>query len=137
MHNTITDIVAHHVVPDPLSVIVTSSLGSIVLNGSNVTINCTVELDPAITESELALLMVDAQLSRDGTPLALGDPTVIGTTFTFTTQLHSFRRTDSGNYTCNATIRPHPASSYLTGRGTLLNTTRITTGSELTYDSFS
>lgn len=76
--------------------------------------------------------MVDAQLSRGGVSLALGDPTVTGTNFTFTAQLNSFGMNDSGNYTCNATIRPHPASIYLTGMSTMLSdTARITTGNEL------
>ena len=80
-------------------------------------------------DSEIFLLMVDAQISRpDGTPLALTGPTVTGTTFIYTTQLNSFGRSDSGNYTCNATVRPQPSSTYLTGIGTTLDTARITTG---------
>ena len=72
--------------------------------------------------------MVDAQLSRDGTTLALTGPTVAGTTFTYTIQLDSFGRNDSGNYTCTATVRPQPTSTYLTGSGVLSNVTRVTTG---------
>ena len=68
------------------------------------TVTCTVVMGPTVSQSDLSLLMVDAQLSRDGTPLALTDPTVTGTTFTYTTQLDSFGRSDSGNYTCTATI---------------------------------
>ena len=79
-------------------------------------------------EPELSLIMVGAQLSRDGVALVLGDPTVTGTTFTFTTYLNSFNTSDCGNYTCNATIRPHPESIYLTGMGTMVDTARITTG---------
>ena len=37
--------------------------------GSDVTLICAVELDPAIVESDLSLLIVDAKLYRDGTPL--------------------------------------------------------------------
>ena len=78
--------------------------------GSNVTLICTVELG---SETTLSLLMVDAQLSRDGTPLTLTGPTVAGTTFTYTIQLDSFGRNDSGNYNCTATVRPQIPSSYL------------------------
>ena len=92
---------------------------------STVTVNCVVELGP---ESELSLLMVSAQLSRDRTPLTLTGPTVSGTTFTYTTLLDSFGRSDSGNYTCNATVEPKPTVTYLNGSAPLANTARITIG---------
>ena len=79
-------------------------------------------------ESDLSLLMVDAQLSRDGTPLTLTGPTMAGTTFTYTIQFDSFRRNDSGNYTCTATARPQPASSYINANSTTSCTVRVTTG---------
>ena len=89
------------------------------ITGSDVTLTCAVELNSAVMSSEIFLLMVDTQLSRDGTPLALTGPTVSGTTFTYTTQLNSFGRSDSGNYTCTATIQPLPTSTYITGNETL------------------
>ena len=102
-------------VPDPLSVSLTSSSGTTVINGSDVTINCTVEFSPALTESELSLLMVDAQLFmlRNGVSrnLSLMNQAITGTTFTYITAVNSFGRSDSGNYSCVATIRP--ASIYL------------------------
>ena len=87
-----------------------------------------------ILDSEIFLLMVDVQVSRpDGTPLTLTGPTVTGTTFTYTTQLNSFGRSDSGNYSCNATVRPQPSSTYLTGISTMLDKARITTGSLIKF----
>ena len=83
------------------------------------------DLGPAVIESELSLLMVDTQLSRDGTSLALTGPTVTGTIFTYITQLNSFGKNDSGNYTCTTTIRP---STYLTGTRRLSETVKITIG---------
>ena len=56
--------------------------------GADVTVTCTVELGPSVVESDLSVLMVDAQLSRNGTPLTLTAPTVAGTTFTYTIQLN-------------------------------------------------
>ena len=99
--------------------------------GSDVTLTCTVELSPSVVNSDLSVLMVDAQLSRDGTPLTLTGPTVAGTTFTYTIQLDSFGRNDSGNYTCTATVRPHPNSTFLAGNDTLSDTVRITSGKNL------
>jgi hypothetical protein len=79
-------------------------------------------------ESELSLLMVEAQLFRDGTPLTLTAPTVSGTIFTYATQLNSFGRSDSGNYTCTATTRPQPTATYLSGSDSLNNTAEVTIG---------
>ena len=114
--------------PDPQSVTVASSHDTIVISGSDVTVNCIVELGSAVLESELSLLLVNVQLSRDGAPIPLSGPTVNSTTFTYTTQLNSFGRNDSGNYTCTATVRPQPTSTFLTGMGRTFNTARITTG---------
>ena len=119
---------SNNIVPDPQSVTVTSSHGTIVVSGSDVTVNCTVELGSAMMESELSLLIVDVQLSRDGAPIALSGPTVSRTTFIYTAQLNSFGRNDSGNYTCTATVRPQPALTFLTGMGRTFNTAKITTG---------
>ena len=113
-----------YVVPTPSSIILTSSdTSSLQIVGSDVTLTCMLELNPAIVETDLPLLMVDIQLSRDGTPLALTGPTVTETTFTYTIQLNLFGRSDSGNYTCTATVRPQPSSTYLTGSETLLSDT--------------
>ena len=82
-----------------------------------------------VVDSELSLLMVAAQLSRDDTPLTLTDPTVTGTTFTYTTQLDSFGKNDSGNYTCSATVtRVQSSSTYLTGSGQATTLVEIVVG---------
>ena len=106
-------------VPDPQSVTVTSSSGNIVGKCSTITVTCTVELGPAVRESELSLLTVDAQLSKDGTPLTLDSSTVTGTTFIFGATVSSFCYSDIGNYTCAATVGPQPSSTFLTGMGQL------------------
>ena len=98
---------------------------SLPILGSGVTLTCTLELNSAVVLSELLLLMVDTQLSRDGTLLALTGPTVSGTTFTYTRQFESFERSDSGNYTCTASIGPDPALAYVTGNETLSATVNI------------
>ena len=107
---------------------ITSDPISPIIEGTNVTLACTVELSPSVMESDLSLLMVDTQLSRDGTPLTLTGPTVAGTTFTYTIQLDSFGRSNSGNYTCTVTVRPQPLSLYINMSSTLSHTVRVTTG---------
>ena len=120
-------------VPPPASVTITSDQVNPVNAGSTATLTCTVELSPLVVESDLSVLMVDAQLSRDGTPLTLTGPTVASTTFTYTIQLDSFGRSDSGNYTCTATIRPHPPSTFLTESGEQSDTARVTAGIYVPY----
>jgi hypothetical protein len=88
-----------------------------VMVGDDVSLTCTVELNSGIQpqESDLSLLMVSAQLTHpNGTMLSLSN-TLRGTTFTYTTQLNSFRRSDSGNYTCTANIEPQLTATFLTG----------------------
>ncbi len=102
------------------------SRSSILIIGSDVKLTCTVELNSAILGFEIILLMVSAQMYKDdGTSLALTDPIVTGSTFTYTTQLKSFERNDFGNYTCIATIRPRPISTHLTGTSTILSDSLI------------
>ena len=96
--------------------------------GSDVALTCTVELNQGVDESELSLLIVNAHLSKDGTPLHLTGPNVTGTTFTYTTLLNSFGRSDSGNYTCIATVSPQPTSIYITGTRVLSDTINIKAG---------
>ena len=115
--------------------VVTSNPSPIPSAGTNVELICTVELGPTVSQSDLSLLMVDAQLSRDGTPLALTGPTMTGTTFNYTIQLDSFGRNDSGDYTCTATVKPQLTSTYLTESGTKYsNTVRITAGVSIVMD---
>ena len=117
-------------VPALSSVVLTSNKSNPIQPvGSGISLTCTVELSPSVVESDLSVLMVDAQLSRDGTPLNLTGPTVTGTTFTYTIQLDSFGRSDSGNYECTATVRPQPPSTYIIGNEVAKsNVTSVTTG---------
>ena len=112
------------------SLMVTSNVANFIRVGSDVTLTCAIEYGTTVVDSDLSLLMVDAQLSRDGTPLTLTGPTVTGTTFTYTIQLNSFGMNDSGNYNCSATVKPKPTSSYLVGEQMLSNEVRVTTGNK-------
>ena len=105
-----------------------SGTSDIVIVGSDITLTCILVLNSAIVISDLSLLMVDAELSRNGTPLTLSGRIMTDTTFTYTTQLNPFGRSDSGNYTCTATVRPQPTSIYLTGNETLSSTIGIKAG---------
>ena len=96
--------------------------------GSGVLLTCTIEMNSEILASEVFLLTVDAQLSKEGTQLTLDEPIVNDTTVTYTAQLNSFQKSEFGSYTCTATISPHPSSTYITGNDTLSDTINIEPG---------
>lgn len=122
-------------VPSMISVTITRDPPSPIPPGrSNVTVLCIVELSPAVVESDLTLLAVDAQLFRDGNVQTLTGPTRTGTTtFTYTVWLDVFDRRDFGNYTCMATLSPDPNATYLTGLDSVTNCTYISTGQMSSY----
>ena len=107
----------------------TSDPATPVVSGRDVTLICTVRMGQDIMDSEIFSLMADAQISLpDGAPLTTTGPSVTGTTFTYTAMVNSFGRSDSGNYTCNATVGAQPSSTYLTEISTMLDKARVTTG---------
>ena len=118
-------------VPIPASVTIISDQANPINAGSTVRVTCTVELSPAVVDSDLSAIVVDTQLSRDGTPLTVTHLTVADTIFTYTIQLDSYGWNDSGNYTCTATVRPQPHSTFLitTESSESSDTVRVTAGS--------
>ena len=94
-----------------------------VLNGSNVTLTCYVQMGENLLPAHLeSLMMVNASITKpDGTVLVLSEPEVEGTAYKLTTQIISFGDKDVGNYICNATVRPSPFTVYLTGMGQLVS----------------
>lgn len=102
-------------VPNP-SVAVASIPSTPIPDGTQtVFLTCTVELGSSILESDLSLLMVDAQLSRNGNTVMQAGLSVTGTTFTYIFLIGSFGIGDSGMYNCTATVSLRISSSYLTG----------------------
>ena len=73
-------------------------------------------------ESELSLLMVSAQIFRDGIPLNITRQTMTDRSFSFGATVSSFSEGDTGNYTCTATVRQRASSPFLTGMGQLEST---------------
>ena len=108
-------------VPDPQAVNITSNLGTMVLNRSDVTLICSVQMDKnAHLDRHESLIMVNASITKpDGTVVFLSNPEIEGTVYKLTTQVNSFGENDVGSYTCNATVRPSPSAIYLTGMGQL------------------
>lgn len=118
-------------VPDSGNTILllSNKLNPIWPNETNVTLTCSVELNAdIIVESDLSILKMDVQIFRNGHPLTLlvTLSQVNHITFTYTT----FRRNDSGNYTCIATVTPHENSTHLTGNITITSSIDLSTGEQ-------
>ena len=122
-------------VPTPSFVSLRSSEGNFIeIIGSDVILTCSLELNPTILGSEIFMLTVETQLFRDGVQVALDGPIVVGTTFTYTTQLNAFGRNNFGNYNCTATIRPQPSLTHLIGTDVLSDILSIITGKLVLLD---
>ena len=113
---SLTLIILYWLVPAPFSVIVTNDAANLIRPiGSSITLTCTIKFGSAVRAAEVPLLMVSAQLSRDGTPLTLTGPTVSRIAVTYTRRFESFGRSNSGNYTCTAVVEPNQRQApYLT-----------------------
>lgn len=85
-------------------------------------------MSQSVTEIDLPLLVVEVRLSKDGMSHDLGNATVTtGTTFAYTNEITSFERLDSGNYTCNTTVKS--AHTHLVSTGPNISAKiRISTG---------
>ena len=94
-----------------------------VLNGSDVTLTCSVQMGENVLSAHLeSLMMVNASITKpDGTVLVLSNPNIEGTAYKLITRIKSFGDNDVGNYTCNATVRRSPSAVYLTGTGQLVS----------------
>ena len=108
-------------VPAPTSVTVTN--GSVNV-GSTVTLTCTVELSPAV---DVPVTVNTVWTGPDGFMTTNTAQSVMGstTTYTSTAMVSSFGRDQSVNYTCTATLRPHPPSTHITESGALSNTAPV------------
>ena len=102
----------------------TSDLPSPITEGASVTLTCMVEMG-ALVESDLQLFNLEVTLFRDEVPLEMKKN---GTTLNYTHQIVSFTRTDSGNYSCNATARPHSSSIFVNSSDFQSDELKVTMG---------
>ena len=90
--------------------------------GTDVTLNCVVELSPAIDIP----VTVNVQLTDPaGSPLINSTQSVSGSIYTVTVMISSFERDQSGYYTCTADITSK--SPFLADSDTHVGVIRITT----------
>ena len=69
-----------------------------------------------MSESDLSLITVEAQIFRDGNELTQTNSQTNGLSYTFGVMVSSFSESDNGNYSCSATVQPS-SSPNLSGMG--------------------
>ena len=98
--------------------------------GSNVTLNCTVELSPAV---DVPVTVNTVWTGPAGFMTTNTAQPVMGstTTYTSTAMVSLFGRNQTGKYTCTATVSS--TSSFLTGSGSQYGIARVTVGKVISY----
>lgn len=103
-----------------------------VILGSPVTLTCIMEFDSEVVVSELSLINVMVQMLKDGIPisgLAHLVQNINEAVVTYSVLLNfSMGENNNGNYSCNATARPHNSSVYVKIRSAVSEELRVTTG---------
>ena len=116
-------------VPAPSSVTVTSDpISPIRPIGSNVTVNCTVELSPAV---DVPVTVNTVWTGPDGFMTTnTAQPVILEntTTYSSTAVVSSFGRDQSGVYNCTATIKSMNMSEFLSDSESLSGRMNITVG---------
>ena len=117
-----------HAVPDPSRVTVMSDLGSLVFSGVDVTLTCTVELNPDL--ASVSTISVTTAWAGPSGVLSSGSVPMMTenspTTYTSTLVLSAVMSVDDGDYTCQATTIS--SSPYLFSSGSTSNSITISVG---------
>ena len=66
-----------------------------------------------------------------GSPLTITTPSVSGSSYTSTATISSFGRSDSGVYTCRASVSSASTNTYISDSNTGSNSLRVATGETL------
>ena len=118
----------------PISVVLLSSIPNpIPPFGSDVTLSCTV-LVPSGPEIDIPLNVNFELLRTDpaGSPLTITPLPVSGSTHTAIASISSFGRSDSGNYTCRASVSSASINTFISDSNTESHSTGVTTGETCT-----
>ena len=112
-------------VPAPAVTLSSSIRNPIPPFGSDVILACTVELSPAVDVP----VTVNVQLSDPaGSPLITTPPSVSGFTYTSTAMISSFGRSDSGVYTCRASVSSASTNTFISDSNNESHSIRVTIG---------
>ena len=97
-------VVLSHLVPPPTAVTVTASPDDPILTGSSLTLTCSIELSEAV---DIAVTLNTVWSGPPGTQFTTSTPVatrMTATTYTSTATISSVETSDSGEYTCTATV---------------------------------
>jgi hypothetical protein len=112
----------------PTTVILSSSISNpIPPFGSDVTLTCTVELSPAVdvpVTVNTVLTTVDGFINTSTAQPVMGSIT----NYTAPFMISSFGRSNSGNYTCRATVSLTSSSAYIGDSSPATDSVRVTIG---------
>ena len=99
--------------------------------GFNVTLTCVVVFSQVV---DVPVTVNTALNNPDGFPTASTAQPVMGgsTNYVTTTTISSFRRSNSGTYTCAATVRLTSTNTYISDSNTVAHIVRVTTGEMFT-----
>ena len=98
--------------------------------GSNVTLTCAVELSPVV---DVPVTVNTVWTTDEGFSNTRTTQPVMGslTNYATTYMISPFRRSDSGIYSCRATVSL-TSNAYISDRNTVSHTIRVTTGKMFT-----
>ena len=102
--------------------------------GSNVTLICAMELmSPTV---DIPVTVITALTSSEGLATTSTAQPVVGslTSYVATYMISSFRRSDSGLYSCGASVRS-TSNAYVSDSNTVSHSVRLTTGEIFTVFS--
>ena len=114
-------------VPSPSVTLSHNPESGILRHGDNLTLTCTIQLDGAIdTGVDVTVLWTGppGNISSDNPTATMDSGTVYESTVTFS----SLETSDSGDYTCTATVSPDPSSEFVAESGGRTDTLSIIVG---------
>ena len=100
--------------------------------GSSVTLTCAVVFSSVV---DVPVTVNTAVTNPDGFMIASTTQPVMrsSTNYATTSMISSFGRSDSGTYTCRATVSLSSTNAYISDSNTVIHLVRVTTGERLTF----
>ena len=118
-------------VPPP-SVSVTNSSGTYA--GTNFTLTCTIELRTAVDTQVVVNSTWRGPVGiPTGTRVVSSSPTGTGARYQTILMFRPLNTSDSGNYTCEATVSPSPESQFISGSTAGSDTLPVTVQGEIIH----
>ena len=110
----------------PPSVSVTNSSGTYA--GTNFNLTCTIQLNPAV---DIPVVVNSTWRGPVGVPHVIASaPTGTGARYQTILMFRPLNTSDSGNYTCEATVSPSPESQFISGSAAGRDTLSVTVQGE-------